>query len=152
MITFVQYLVDGLGVGCLYVLVATGFTLVFGVMGIMNVAHAELYMIAVFTYLWVSTDAGLGLGLGVIAGVLAACVLGAVMFFGVLDRIHPSRPLALFTATLGVSYVLENSRTSSVNPSTTCRGLLNGSARFWRSQGVRACALSTSVPTTARPG
>ncbi len=108
MITFVQYLVDGLGVGCLYVLVATGFTLVFGVMGIMNVAHADLYMIAVFTYLWVSTDAGLGLGLGVIAGVLAACVLGAVMFFGVLDRIHPSRPLALFTATLGVSFVLEN--------------------------------------------
>jgi branched-chain amino acid transport system permease protein len=104
----VQYLVDGLGVGCLYVLVATGFTLVFGVMGIMNVAHADLYMIAVFTYLWVSTDAGLGLVAGVIGGLLAACVLGAIMFFGVLDRIDPLRPLALFTATLGVSYVLEN--------------------------------------------
>jgi branched-subunit amino acid ABC-type transport system permease component len=40
--------------------------------------------------------------------VLVAAALGAVLFFGVLDRIDHSRPLALFTATLGVSYVLEN--------------------------------------------
>jgi branched-chain amino acid transport system permease protein len=106
--TFVQYLVDGLGVGCLYVLVATGFTLIFGVMGLMNVAHADLYMVAVFTYLWVGTDAQLGVLIGVIAAVAVVCLLGAIIFFGVLDRIDKGRPLALFTATLGVSYVLEN--------------------------------------------
>jgi branched-chain amino acid transport system permease protein len=106
--TFVQYLVDGLGVGCLYVLVATGFTLIFGVMGLMNVAHADLYMVAVFTYLWVGTDAQAGVLIGVIAAVAVVCLLGAIIFFGVLDRIDKGRPLALFTATLGVSYVLEN--------------------------------------------
>jgi branched-chain amino acid transport system permease protein len=108
MTTLAQYVVDGLGVGCLYALVATGFTLIFGVMGLMNVAHADLYMAAVFVYLWVSTEAHLGIILGVLAGVAAACALGAIIFFGVLDRIDASRPLALFTATLGVSYVLEN--------------------------------------------
>lgn len=39
---FLQYVIDGLGSGTLYVLVAIGFTLVFGVMGLMNVAHADL--------------------------------------------------------------------------------------------------------------
>jgi branched-chain amino acid transport system permease protein len=108
MTTFVQYLVDGLGVGCLYVLLATGFTLIFGVMGIMNVAHADFYMVSVFTYLYVTTAAHLGGVVAVVAGVAMAGVLGAVLFFGVLDRIDKARPLALFTATLGVSYVLEN--------------------------------------------
>jgi branched-chain amino acid transport system permease protein len=108
MTTFVQYLVDGLGVGCLYVLLATGFTLIFGVMGIMNVAHADFYMVAVFTYLYVTSAAHLGVVPGVVGGVVMAGALGAVLFFGVLDRISQARPLALFTATLGVSYVLEN--------------------------------------------
>jgi branched-chain amino acid transport system permease protein len=106
--TFVQYLIDGIGVGCLYALLATGFTLIFGVMGIMNVAHADLYMAAVFGFLWIGADAGLGIAAGALAGVGIACVLGAVVFFGVLDRIDQSRPLALFIATLGVSYVIEN--------------------------------------------
>jgi branched-chain amino acid transport system permease protein len=105
---FVQHLVDGLGLGCLYVLLATGFTLIFGVMGIMNVAHADFYMVAVFAYLFFASVANLGIFGGVIGGVLVAGLLGAVLFFGVLDRIDQARPLALFTATLGVSYVLEN--------------------------------------------
>ena len=108
MIIFVQHLVDGLGLGCLYVLLATGFTLIFGVMGIMNVAHADFYMTAVFAYLFVASVAHLGVVAGVIGGVAVAGLLGAVLFFGVLDRIDQARPLALFTATLGVSYVLEN--------------------------------------------
>ena len=108
MIPFVQHLVDGIGVGCLYALLATGFTLIFGVMGIMNVAHADFYMVAVFTYLFVASVSHLGVVAGVVAGVVVAGFLGAVLFFGVLDRIDQSRPLALFTATLGVSYVLEN--------------------------------------------
>ncbi|MBV9577261.1 MAG: branched-chain amino acid ABC transporter permease [Chloroflexi bacterium] len=108
MTTFIQYLVDGLGVGCLYVLLATGFTLIFGVMGIMNVAHADFYMAAVFTYLFATSVAHLGVIPALLVGVLIAGALGAVLFFGVLDRIDHGRPLALFTATLGVSYVLEN--------------------------------------------
>jgi branched-chain amino acid transport system permease protein len=40
--------------------------------------------------------------------VRAKRVVGAIIFFGVLNRIDTGRPLALFTATLGVSYVLEN--------------------------------------------
>jgi branched-chain amino acid transport system permease protein len=141
--TFIQYLVDGLGVGCLYVLLATGFTLIFGVMGIMNVAHADFYMAAVFSYLFATSVAHLGVVVGVIVGVAAAGILGAILFFGVLDRIDKGRPLALFTATLGVSYVLENFiakvvqfQTKSIPPLFPSQPLLLFGVRFSTAQLV----------------
>ncbi|MCU1500944.1 MAG: ABC-type transporter, integral rane subunit [Ilumatobacteraceae bacterium] len=103
-----QYIVNGLASGSLYVLLAVGFTLVFGVMGMMNVAHADLYMIAVFTLVWVGQDAGLGNLLGFLAGVAAAIAVGFLIFVVVLRRIDKSVPLALFVGTLGVSYFIEN--------------------------------------------
>ncbi|MDO9398132.1 MAG: hypothetical protein Q7T71_16425, partial [Herbiconiux sp.] len=108
MTDLVQYLLDGLVSGSLYVLLALGFTLVFGVMGIMNVAHADLYMLAAFTFVWVGQDAGLGSVLGVVAGAAAAVGVGYLVFVLVLRRIDRSATVALFVSTLGVSYVLEN--------------------------------------------
>jgi branched-chain amino acid transport system permease protein len=108
MTTFVQYVIDGVFSGSLYVLLALGFTLVFGVMGIMNVAHADLYMLAAFTFVWVSQDAGLGPVLGFLAGAGAAVVTGYLIFIIVLRRVERTATVALFVSTLGVSYVLEN--------------------------------------------
>lgn len=104
----IQYLLDGLASGSLYVLVALGFSLVFGVMGLMNVAHADLYMLAVFSFLWLGTDAGLGTALGFVLGVLAAVAAGYLIFLIVLRRVDKALPLPLFVGTLGVSFVLEN--------------------------------------------
>lgn len=115
MIKFLQYLVDGVAIGSLYVLVSMGFTLVFGVMGLMNVAHADLYMLATFSLLWVGGDAGLGVVTGAVAGVLLVAVIGVALFHGVLRRIDKTQPLALFIATLGVSYFIENLVAKLVN-------------------------------------
>jgi len=104
----IQYLIDGLATGSLYVLLALGFTLVFGVMGMMNVAHADLYMLAVFSFLWLGTDAGLGTAPGFVLGVAAAVAAGWLIFVVVLSRVDKAVPLALFVGTLGVSYVIEN--------------------------------------------
>ena len=104
----IQYLIDGLATGSLYVLLALGFTLVFGVMGMMNVAHADLYMLAVFSFLWLGTDAGLGTVPGVVLGVGAAVLAGWLIYVVVLSRVDKAVPLALFVGTLGVSYVIEN--------------------------------------------
>jgi branched-chain amino acid transport system permease protein len=105
---FLQYVVNGLASGSLYVLLAVGFTLVFGVMGMMNVAHADLYMVAVFTLLWVGQDTGLGDIVGFFAGVGAAIAAGLLIFVVVLRRVDKTVPLALFVGTLGVSYFIEN--------------------------------------------
>jgi branched-chain amino acid transport system permease protein len=45
---FVQQVVNGLSVGMVYALVAIGFTLIFGVLNVVNFAHGEMYTIGAF--------------------------------------------------------------------------------------------------------
>jgi branched-chain amino acid transport system permease protein len=76
-----QQLVNGLFLGAVYALFAVGYTLVFGVLDILNLAHAAIYMIAAFTaYSLVAHGLPLPLAFG--GGVLLAGVLGIL-----LDRV-----------------------------------------------------------------
>jgi branched-chain amino acid transport system permease protein len=108
---FLQYVIDGLGNGTLYALLAIGFTLVFGVMGIMNVAHADIYMLAAFAFYLVcdrSTGLGLPVAVGILTAIAGAALFAWLLFQLVLKRLDKDNVLALFVATLGVSFFLEN--------------------------------------------
>lgn len=77
----VQQLVNGLVVGSVYALFAVGYTLVFGVLDILNLAHAAIFMIAAFTtYALVSV--GVPLWLAFIGGCALAGLVGIA-----LDRV-----------------------------------------------------------------
>lgn len=81
-IYLVQQIINGLSVGLVYALVAIGFTLIFGVLNVVNFAHGEVYMVGAFAGLVVITWAAPPL-LVVALGVL---VVGAVVGIG-LERI-----------------------------------------------------------------
>jgi len=49
---FVQYLVNGVALGSLYALVAIGYTIIYGVVNLMNMAHGEFFMVAAFLAMW----------------------------------------------------------------------------------------------------
>jgi branched-chain amino acid transport system permease protein len=115
MFEFFSYLMAGLSLGSTYVLIALGFTLIFGVMGIMNVAHADVFMLAIFTYLFISTTLGLPVGWALLIAVVAGALAGLVVYWAVLKRIDKSHPVALFVSTLGVSYVVENFIAKRIN-------------------------------------
>jgi branched-chain amino acid transport system permease protein len=110
LIEFLQYVIDGLGSGTLYVLVAIGFTLVFGVMGLMNAAHADFYMLAAFGLFLLGGAEGLGWGVpaATIAVLIGSVIVGFAMFHLVLKRLDKEVMIAFFVATLGVSFFLEN--------------------------------------------
>ncbi len=76
-----QQLVNGLFLGAVYALFAVGYTLVFGVLDILNLAHAAIYMIAAFTAYSLVAH-GLPIGIAFIGGVILAGVVGIV-----LDRV-----------------------------------------------------------------
>jgi branched-chain amino acid transport system permease protein len=107
---FLQYVIDGLGSGTLYVLVAIGFTLVFGVMGLMNVAHADFYMLAAFGLFLLGGSEGLGWGVpaATIIVLIGSLIIGFAMFHLVLKRLDKEIMIAFFVATLGISFFLEN--------------------------------------------
>jgi branched-chain amino acid transport system permease protein len=108
--TYVQILVNGLFLGGLYLLLAQGLNLVFGVMGIVNLAHGAF---AVLGGLTVFSLAGAGINpfLGLVVVMVGAAVLGALAQVLVIERIkgtgHQHELLTLM-ATFGLSYILVN--------------------------------------------
>ena len=75
----VQNLVDGLSRGALYGVFAMGFTLIFGVLDILNLAHAATFMWCAFAGWFVMAAGGLPLPLGLAAAMLAGAAIALVL-------------------------------------------------------------------------
>src|SRR5258705_5448126 len=71
-------LLNGVVVGSIYALFAVGYTLVFGVLDILSLAHAAVFMLSAFIALLL-VDAGLSLLIALPAAVLAAGLIGIVL-------------------------------------------------------------------------
>jgi branched-chain amino acid transport system permease protein len=75
---FLQQLINGLTLGAIYGLIAIGYTMVYGIVGMINFAHGEIYMIGAFVGL-IGILALSSLGVASIALVLIAVILGAMI-------------------------------------------------------------------------
>jgi branched-chain amino acid transport system permease protein len=90
---FWQILIDGFAVSSLYALGATGFTLIFGVSGVLNLSHGSL-MVAAAVAAWVAGGSfGVGSYLGATFGVLVALALALVTYFLVVRPLQQSRKI-----------------------------------------------------------
>lgn len=99
-------LVQGTLTAATLALVAIGFSLVYGVGGIINFAHGSFFMIAAYTAFLVS-DQGGPIGLAVLAGVAAAMVGGALLYYLVIARLR-HQEVAIVIATLSVAVLVES--------------------------------------------
>jgi branched-chain amino acid transport system permease protein len=99
----IEQLLNGLQLGVTLFLMAAGLTLVFGVMGLINLAHGSLYMAGAFVCATVAGTVG-SFWAGLAAGVLAAAALGAAVEIGVMRRLygrdHLDQVLATFALIL----------------------------------------------------
>ena len=112
--TFLQQIINGLTLGSIYALVALGYTMVYGILGLINFAHGEVVMIGALTALAVIkplAGAGLPGPLAVLAGAAVAILVCMALGFAI-ERIayrplrHAPRLAPLITA-IGVSMVLQ---------------------------------------------
>ena len=111
-----QQLANGIAWGSIYALIALGYTMVYGILRLINFAHGDVYMVGAFAAFYLArwtgaggADATLGSALLVLLGAMAICAL-----LGVLIELFAYRPVrkssrltALITA-IGVSLLLEN--------------------------------------------
>lgn len=81
-----QVVANGLMTGMVYVLMALGFTLIFGIMRVVNFAHGELYMIGAFAILVFSGLFGINYYVAVVAGVFIAAIIGVILEHTLLRR------------------------------------------------------------------
>jgi branched-chain amino acid transport system permease protein len=108
LIFYFQQLINGIGLGCTYALVALGYALVFGVLNVLNMAHGDIFMIGAYVGLFAILFLGNSPILAILLSFTGTFILGMVM-----ERlaIRPTRGthLAPLITTIGVSIVLQNS-------------------------------------------
>ena len=88
---FWQILIDGFAISSLYALGATGFTLIFGVSGVLNLSHGALMVAAVVAAWALSGDLGAGSYVGASFGVLVGFVMSLITYFLIVRPLQQSR-------------------------------------------------------------
>jgi branched-chain amino acid transport system permease protein len=88
-----QILIDGFAISALYGLGAIGFTLMFGVSGVLNLSHGATMVVAAVAAWAVASEPGISSWVGALAGVLAGVVTAFVTYFLVVRPIQRSRAL-----------------------------------------------------------
>jgi branched-chain amino acid transport system permease protein len=89
----VQILVDGFAISALYALGAIGFTLIFGVSGVLNLAHGGIMVVAALIGWLAAGELGLGTYIGTFVGVLAGLLMSYATYLAVVRPIQESRRL-----------------------------------------------------------
>lgn len=97
-----QATVNGLLLGAVFALVAVGLTLVFGVMDIVNFAHGEFVMVAMYVGYFSWSLLGLDPTVAVVVAAPAIGVLGLVVFYVVIRPVLGKPPLAQIIVTFGL--------------------------------------------------
>jgi branched-chain amino acid transport system permease protein len=88
-----QILVDGFAISSLYALGAMGFTLIFGVSGVLNLSHGGIMVVAALVGWLAAGELGLGVYLGTLVGIAAGLVSAYVTYFLVVRPIQRSRAI-----------------------------------------------------------
>ncbi len=101
----VETILNGVLIGGVYGIFSTGFALQFGTMNIINFTHGDLVMWAMYLGLFLIGSAGVNPLLVVIITMIAFFIVGAVMFFGVFDRLKESPHEIQLIATITLSAI-----------------------------------------------
>jgi len=99
--------INGIVTGMILALIASGLTLIFGIMDVVNFAHGELFMLGAYVGVIIISTTG-NFWLALIGAALIVALLGAAMQIVALRPLIGRDPLNTILATFGISLVLQN--------------------------------------------
>lgn len=146
-----QQIVNGLAVGMTYSLTAIGFTLIFGILGLVNFAHGEVYMIGAFVSFTLAKFLGWGILPAFVGGMVAGALVGMAMEKVAFKTLRTAIPEASLLATLGLSILMKEAAILIWGPETHTlagagSGLLGAS---WSLGTVRISAMQVVILATS---
>lgn len=97
---FLQQLINGLTIGCTYALVAVGFSMVYGVLQLVNFAHGAFYLVGAYLMVTLFVSISIGFFPALILSLVGTGLLGALM-----DRVI-LKPIREYSANSGVSSLI----------------------------------------------
>lgn len=106
--TFLQQLINGISLGSIYALIAIGYTMVYGVLRLINFAHADIMMVAAFAGFYVMDTLGLSFSFAVLFAILISIIVGILTDRIAYKPLRNSPRISLLITAIGVSFFLEN--------------------------------------------
>lgn len=105
---FLQQLINGLSLGSVYALIALGYTMVYGIIGLINFAHGDIYMVGAYVGFFAATALHLPFVPTLLIGMIGPALLGVVIEKIAYKPLRKSSNISLLITAIGVSFVLEN--------------------------------------------
>lgn len=114
--TFVQQLINGLNVGAIYALIALGYTMVYGILRLINFAHGDVYMVGAFTGFYIAITFGLaatgpsitGLTIVLLGSMVVAALVGMAIERFAYRPVRKYARMTTLIMAIGVSLLIEN--------------------------------------------
>lgn len=105
---FFEQIIHGIATGSAYTLMALGFTMIYGILGIINFAHGELYMIGAYIGYYLCIKLGFHYLLSIPLAISGVTLIGIVIERVVFRPLRGAPGLSMLTVSLGLSIALLN--------------------------------------------
>ena len=106
-VAMLQQLVNGLILGSVYALLALGYTMVYGIIKLINFAHGDIYMMGAFMGYFLINSLHLNFFLALILAMIGTAALGVLVEFLAYRPLRNSTRIAALITAIGVSFFLE---------------------------------------------
>jgi branched-chain amino acid transport system permease protein len=104
---FLQQVINGLMLGCTYVLVALGYTLIFGLLRLIHMAHGEVLMIGAYVALVIIAYLHGNLFLAMLGAIVITALIGITIYAASIRYVEKGGHLSPLVSTIGVAIVLQ---------------------------------------------
>ena len=105
---FLSYLINGLGLGSVYAIIALGYTMVYGIAKMLNFAHGDIIMIGAYVAFFALSRFQLPLFVSVILSIVVCTIIGVVIERLAYKPLRQASSLSVLITAIGVSYFLQN--------------------------------------------
>ena len=105
--TFMQQMINGVSLGSMYALIAIGYTLVYGVLRLINFAHGDIMMVGAFTA-YLAHASGVPFELAVVLAIIVAVLTGILTDKIAYKPLRNAPKISLLITAIGISFFLEN--------------------------------------------
>ncbi len=106
--TFLSYLMNGLGLGSVYAIIALGYTMVYGIAKMLNFAHGDIIMIGAYVSYFMLSSFHLPVPVSVLGAAAVCTLLGVTIERLAYKPLRGASGLAVLITAIGVSYFLQN--------------------------------------------
>ena len=103
---YIQLLLSGVTVGSLYALIAIGYTMVYGILRLINFAHGDIFMMAGFFMVYISASCSLAVSIPLV--LLLTVLLGVAIERAAYKPLRAAPRMSVMISAIGVSYLLQN--------------------------------------------